>query len=38
MNEYRHYISGFFAHRDDAAAAMSALVERGLPLERLQIF
>jgi hypothetical protein len=38
MNEYRHHVSGFFAHRDAAEGACSRLIEKGLPRERLQIF
>lgn len=38
MDQYRHYVSGFFAHREEAEAARSTLSGRGLPLERLQIF
>jgi hypothetical protein len=38
MNEYRHHVSGFFADRTEATDAISALVERGLPRERLQMF
>ena len=38
MSEYNHYISGFFANRDDAESTFSILVERGLPRDRLQIF
>lgn len=38
MNEYRHHVSGFFAHRDDAEKALSILAERGLPRDRLNIF
>ncbi|HAN55799.1 MAG TPA: hypothetical protein DCQ77_06235 [Betaproteobacteria bacterium] len=38
MNEYRHHVSGFFAHRAEAESAFSRLVERGLPRDRLQIF
>lgn len=38
MNDYRHHVSGFFADLDDAECAYSALVERGLPRHRLQIF
>ena len=38
MNEYRHHVSGFFADRAEATDAISALVERGLPRERLQLF
>ena len=38
MDEYRHHISGFFAHRDEAKSALSRLVEQGLPRERLRIY
>lgn len=38
MDEYRHHVSGFFAHREDAEGVFSRLVERGLPHERLRIF
>ncbi|MDD5248453.1 MAG: hypothetical protein PHY45_05685 [Rhodocyclaceae bacterium] len=38
MDAYRHYVSGFFAHREEARNACSRLVERGLPRERLQMF
>ena len=38
MDEYRHHVSGFFAHGDQAESAFSRLVEKGLPRERLQIF
>lgn len=38
MDEYRHHVSGFFAHREEAEGARSRLAERGLPLERLQLF
>ena len=38
MDEYRHHVSGFFAHREDAESVFSRLVERGLLRERLQIF
>lgn len=38
MTEYSHYISGFFANRDDAESTLLTLVERGLPRDRLQIF
>jgi hypothetical protein len=38
MNEYRHYVSGFFSNRDAAESAFSTLVERGLLREQLQIF
>jgi hypothetical protein len=38
MDEYRHHVSGFFAHHEEAESVMSKLVERGLPHERLQIY
>lgn len=38
MDKYNHHVSGFFVHRDEAQIALSKLVERGLPRERLQIF
>lgn len=38
MNDYCHYVSGFFAHREEAEAALSRLVGRGLPHESLQLF
>jgi len=38
MNEYRHYVSGFFAHREEAQGALSNLVERGLSRDQLQLF
>ena len=37
MSDYRHHVSGFFVHRAQAEEALSALVQRGLPRERLQI-
>jgi len=38
MDQYRHHVSGFFAHRNEANSTFSKLVERGLPSARLQIF
>lgn len=38
MNAYRHHVSGFFAHRDQAESALQALAELGLPRDRIQIF
>ena len=38
MDEYRHHVSGFFAHRAEAEGARSRLAERGLPLAQLQLF
>ncbi|HEY9098325.1 MAG TPA: hypothetical protein VIN38_05580 [Thiobacillus sp.] len=38
MNEYRHHVTGFFAHREEAEIVLSKLVERGLPREQLRLF
>lgn len=38
MDEYRHHVSGFFAHREEAEGALSRLVERGVPREQLELF
>jgi len=38
MEQYRHHVSGFFAHRAEAEGALSRLVERGLAREQLQLF
>ncbi|HRK77150.1 MAG TPA: hypothetical protein PLQ95_01300 [Thiobacillus sp.] len=38
MDEYRHHVSGFFTHREQAESALSRLIEQGLPRERLRIF
>lgn len=38
MEKYLHHVSGVFAHREKAESALSSLVERGLPRERLRIF
>ena len=38
MNEYRHHVSGFFAHRDEAESTLSGLVEQGFPGERMHIY
>lgn len=38
METYLHHVSGVFAHREEAESALSRLVERGLPRERVQIF
>ncbi len=37
MNEYHHHVSGFFAHREEAEDALSRLLERGLPPDRLHL-
>jgi len=38
MDEYRHHISGFFAHRAEAEGAVTRLVERGIPRDQIQLF
>jgi hypothetical protein len=38
MNHYRHHVSGFFAHRNDAESTLTSLVENGLPRRRLHLF
>jgi len=38
METYRHYVSGFFAHRDAAEKVVSELVVAGLPLARIHLF
>lgn len=38
MENYRHYVSGFFAHRDQAEKAIVDLVSAGLPLARIHLF
>lgn len=38
MNPYLHHVTGIFPHNTEAKSALSKLVERGLPIERLQIF
>jgi hypothetical protein len=38
MDEYRHHVSGFFSHREEAEGAVDRLAELGLPRERLQLF
>lgn len=38
MDQYLHYVSGFFAHREEAEAVCASLGKRGVPRERLQIF
>lgn len=37
MNDYRHHVSGFFAHRAEAEGALARLVAKGLPASRLQL-
>jgi hypothetical protein len=38
VNTYQHHISGFFADRDEALATLTALIDRGLPPERVHIY
>lgn len=38
MDTERHYLSGFFSHRDQAENAYSRLIAAGFPHTRLQIF
>ena len=38
MDNYRHHVSSFFAHREEADAALASLLARGLPRERLHVF
>ncbi|GGD76131.1 hypothetical protein [Lacimicrobium alkaliphilum] len=38
MNDYCHHVSGFFPLRDEAQSALSRMVEKGLPREKIQIF
>lgn len=38
MDDYRHYVTGFFAHQPEAEGALESLVGRGLPRAQLQLF
>lgn len=38
MENYHHYVSGFFAQRDHAEKVVSELVVAGLPLSRIHLF
>ena len=38
MDQYRHHVSGFFAHRAEAEGALSTLIGRGLGRDQLQLF
>ena len=38
MDPLQHHVSGVFAQRDEAARALEALVELGMPRERLRLF
>lgn len=37
MEQYRHFVSGFFAHRTEAEAAVTQLESAGLPLTRIHL-
>lgn len=38
MENYHHYVSGLFVHRDQAEKAIAELVATGLPLSRIHLF
>lgn len=38
MDNYIHHVSGIFSHRDAATSALTRLVDRGIPKNRLQLF
>lgn len=38
MDKYIHHVSGIFSHRDAATSALSRLVDKGIPQNRLQLF
>lgn len=38
MDKYIHHVSGIFSHRDAANSALSRLVDKGIPKDRLQLF
>jgi len=38
MSTYRHYLSGFFEHRDQAELALNQLHSQGIPPLRIQLF
>jgi len=38
LNQYRHYVSGFFANRADAQRIRAELSALGLPVERIHLF
>ena len=38
MDEYRHYVSGFFVQRDEAVNTLARLVDAGLPRARLKMY
>ena len=38
MSNYRHHVSGFFAHRPQAEQVVSKLAANGIPSERIHLF
>jgi len=38
MEQYRHYVSGFFAHREEAEKVVLELIGSGLPVNRVHLF
>jgi hypothetical protein len=38
MDKYIHHVSGIFSHRDAATSAVSILIDKGIPKNRLQLF
>lgn len=38
MDNYRHHLSAFFAHKAQAERTVSKLIDRGLPAERISLF
>lgn len=38
MGQYRHHVSGFFTYRNEAEDALTRLLERGIPRERLYLY
>lgn len=38
MNNYVHFVSGFFVHRKDADDVFEKLISKGLPRERVKTY
>jgi hypothetical protein len=38
MSDYVHYVSGFFAHREEAYDVYEKLIAKGIPRERVQTY
>ena len=38
MNDYVHYVSGFFAHHEEANDVFEKLIAQGIPRERVQVY